>query len=82
LLPAAAITVVKLAAEDWEGKPAVSPREFLASVRPVLGVLIVVSMNTQLRDERYRAYADVGISAIMLTPGLCGHVSGGWLWWG
>jgi hypothetical protein len=48
-------TVVKLAAEVWEGKPAVSPREFLASVRPVLGVLIVVSMNTQLRDERYRA---------------------------
>jgi hypothetical protein len=44
--------VVKLGAEVWEGKPAVSPREFLASVRPVLGVLILVSMNTQLRDER------------------------------
>jgi hypothetical protein len=34
--------VVKLAAEDWEGRPGVSPREFLASVRPVLGELILV----------------------------------------
>ena len=37
-------TVVKLAAEDWEGKPAVSPREFLASVRPVLGVLALFAV--------------------------------------
>jgi hypothetical protein len=37
-------TVVKLAAEDWEGKPAVSPREFLATIRPVLGVLALFAV--------------------------------------
>jgi hypothetical protein len=36
--------VVKLAAEVWEGRAAVSPREFLASVRPVLGVVVLFAV--------------------------------------
>jgi hypothetical protein len=35
---------LKFAAEDWEGKPGVSPREFLASVRPVLGVVVLFAV--------------------------------------
>lgn len=35
-------TVVQRAADAWEGKSAASPRELLATVRPVLGELILV----------------------------------------
>ena len=35
-------TIVQRAADAWEGKSAASPRELLASVRPVLGELILV----------------------------------------
>jgi hypothetical protein len=35
-------TVVRRAADAWEGKPAVSPGELFATVRPVLGEPILV----------------------------------------
>jgi hypothetical protein len=40
--------VVRRASDSWEGRPAASPRELLASVRPVLGELILVGFAANI----------------------------------
>jgi hypothetical protein len=40
--------VVRRAADSWEGRPAASPRDLLASVRPVLGELILVGFAANI----------------------------------